>query len=102
MRLEHESEKKVKKEVLHIIGKYLDLNVYKVFIFGSRVKDRGDEYSDIDVGIEGPKSIPAATMTYIEEDIENTPFLYKIEVVDFKRVAPDFYNVAKKYIEFIN
>ena len=102
MRLEHESEEKIKNEILRIMGKHLDLNAYKVFLFGSRVNGKGDERSDIDVGIEGSKEVPLAAMALIEEEIENSPFLYKIEVVDFKKVSPDFYNVAKQRIEPIN
>jgi len=41
MKLEHYSEKKLKKEIKEIkeiIGKYLDFKKYKIFFFGSRIK----------------------------------------------------------------
>ena len=58
MRLEYYPEEKLKKEILEIIKKYLDLKDYKVFLFGSRV--RGDSFprSDIDIGILGKKPVP--------------------------------------------
>lgn len=102
MRLEHESEEKIKGEILRIIGKYLDLRKYKVFVFGSRVTGKGNEHSDIDVGIEGQENIPLRAMLDIEDEIENLPYLYKIEVVDFKRVSPEFYATAKENIETLN
>jgi len=104
MRLEHYSEKKLKKQVKEIVGRYLDLKKYKIFFFGSRVK--GSKYlandrSDIDVGIEGPEAVPAEIMLNIEEEISNIIILYRIDIVDFRDVSEDFYKVAKQNIEII-
>ena len=101
MRIEFYPEKKLKKEILKIAGKYLDLNKYKVFFFGSRVKGGGDEHSDIDVGIEGTEEIPFGIMAQIQEDIDNLPILYKIEIVNFKNTSLDFRKVALRHIELI-
>ena len=87
---------------MEIIGKYLDLKKYKVFFFGSRAAGRGDERSDIDIGIEGKRPLPPGAILDIQEEIENLPTLYKIEIVDFSRVDARFKKVAKKHIEMIN
>jgi len=102
MKLEFYPEEKLKREVLNIAGKYLDLNKYRVFFFGSRITNKGTERSDIDIGIEGPEPLPSGTLSSIEEEIENLPILHKIEIVDFKKVSPDFYEVATQNIEIIN
>jgi predicted nucleotidyltransferase len=99
MRLEHYPLKKLKKEILGICGKYLDLKQYKVFFFGSRVSDAGDDRSDIDVGILGPE--PVFSITKIREEVENLPILYKIDVVDFKDTSEGFRKVALEDIELI-
>ncbi len=99
MRIEHYSIEKLKKEILEIIGKYLNLKEYRVFFFGSRVEGRGDEHSDIDIGIEGKKEIPYETISSIQEEIENLPTLYKIDVVDFKTVSDKFRNIAGQKTE---
>ncbi len=96
MRLEHYPVEKLKKEILAILAKHLDLSRYRVFFFGSRVAGKGTERSDIDVGIEGPEPIPAAAMLDIQEEIENLPTLYKVEIVDFHRVPPKFRDAALK------
>jgi len=101
MRLEYYPADKLKKEILEILGKYLDLSKYKVFFFGSRVRGNSDERADIDIGIEGPE-IPAYTKLEIEEELENLPILYKIDFVDFNNVDEDFKKIAKKYVEYIN
>jgi predicted nucleotidyltransferase len=101
MRLEYYPVDKLKKEILEILGKYLDLSKYKVFFFGSRVSGSGDSRSDIDIGIEGPE-ISAYAKLEIEEELENLPILYKIDFVDFNNVDEDFKKIAKKYVEYIN
>lgn len=102
MRLEHYPVEKLKREILAIIGKHLDLTKYRVFFFGSRVAGTGTDRSDIDVGIEGPKPISASAWMEIEETIENLPSLYKIEIVDFKHISPKFRKVALQTTEPLN
>lgn len=102
MRIEHYSLPKLKQEIAAITGKYLNLSEYKIFFFGSRVSGKGNEHSDIDIGIEGPLPISPEIKSKIEDEIENLPTLYKIEIVDFKRVSSKFRSVAMQNTEFIN
>ena len=101
MRLEFYSAEKFKGEAKNIVGKYLDFDQNKVFLFGSRVTGKGNERSDIDIGIEGVEEISRQIMAKIKEDFESLPILYKVDVVDFKKVSPDFYNLAKQDIEML-
>ena len=100
MRLEHYPLDKLKKEILAIIGKHLNLDLYRVFFFGSRVTGKGTERSDIDVGIEGPPILPRVWFD-IREAFENFPILYKIEIVDFNNISPRFRDVALQDTEEI-
>lgn len=102
MNIEFYPAEKLKKEIKEITGKHLDPLSFKVFFFGSRV--RGDNFprADVDIGVEGPKEIPAKIKGEIEEEIEKIPTLYKLDLVDFKTVSPDFKSEALKYIEPIN
>lgn len=102
MRIEHYSTQKLNKEVSDIIGRYLDLSKYKIFFFGSRVSGKGNDRSDIDIGIEGPLPISSEVKSNIEDEIENLSTLYKIEIVDFKHVSSEFRSVALQNIELIN
>jgi len=118
MRLEHYPLEKLKKEILEIVRKYLDINCFKIFFFGSRVNPvrnktqtasaisngvngKADERSDIDIGIEGPDPISLEVIAQIKDEISNLPTLYHIDIVDFKSVDEDFYKVAKQKIELI-
>lgn len=102
MRLEYYPLDQLKKELLYIIGKYVDLETHRVFFFGSRVTGKGDERSDIDVGIEGPKKIPFESLAKIESEVDGLPMLYKIDVVDFKSTSDKFKKVSNEAIELIN
>lgn len=102
MKLEHDSVEEVKKEILKILGRHLNLKQFKVFFFGSRVEGKHFERADIDIGIEGPQRLPAEIKLEIEEELENLPFLYKIDFVDFREVSARFREVALQHIEAIN
>lgn len=101
MNLRHYPAEKLKADLLAIVGRRLDLTRYKLFFFGSRVANKGDEHSDIDVGIMGPGPVPAQAMDEMKEDIENLPILYKIDLVDFDALPEDFKQVALAKIEEI-
>jgi len=102
MRLEYYSERRLKAQILEIVGRYLDLRFYRIFIFGSRVSAFNSERSDIDIGIEGPKEIPGNIRIEIAEDLEDLPILYKFDVVDFSKVTPEFRKEALKNAEYVN
>ncbi len=102
MRLEHENLAELKAKILEIIAKYVDLKTHQVFFFGSRVTGRGDQYSDIDVGIEGEEPVGLSKISQIREDLEDLRTLYKIDVVDFADVSDSFRQTAKAKTEIIS
>ena len=99
VKLKHYPIKKLEKEILDIIGKYLDLKEYRVFFFGSRVSGEGDVRSDIDIGVKGRRPVPTKAWLEIKEEIERLPILYKIDVVDFTEASKDFRDVALQSIK---
>lgn len=101
MNLQHYPAEKLTAALLAIVGRRLDLAKYRLFYFGSRVTNKGDDHSDIDVGVEGPAPVPAAIFDDIKKDLENLPVVYKIDFVDFASVSEDFKKVALARIEVI-
>jgi len=101
MKLEFYSENKLKKEILEIVSKHLNISRYKIFFFGSRVNGDNFPRADIDIGIEGPEKLPIKAKLKIEEDLDNIPTLYKLELVDFNTVSEKFQKEALKYIEYV-
>ena len=104
MFIKHIKEEKIKNKLKKIIGKYLNLDEYKIFFFGSRVAnaDKVSDRADIDVGIKGEDTVDPIKLEKIREEVKDLPVLYKIDIVDFKRVDEDFQKIALKHIEPIN
>jgi len=86
--------KKIEKEIKEIIFRFLNPKEFQVFIFGSRASGKSKRYSDYDVGILGKKPVPASTIVLIEEAFEESDLPYKVEIVDFSLVSPEFRKVA--------
>lgn len=101
MNLEYYSVKKLKEEIIQIIGKYLDSSLYRIFFFGSRVRGDNSIRADIDIGIKGPKTIPAGIKVLIEEELEQISILYKIDFVDFSNVSQKFEQEALNSVEYV-
>ena len=99
MELEFYSVDKLKRQIVEVIEKHLNLSDYKIFFFGSRVNGKANERSDIDVGIKGENEIPFKIMAEIKNEISDLPILYKIDVVDFMALNKDFSDVAEKEVE---
>ncbi|MCH7613726.1 MAG: nucleotidyltransferase domain-containing protein [Candidatus Marinimicrobia bacterium] len=85
------------KSIAKIVQEELSNN-YKLFLFGSRVKDTCDEKADIDIGILGDGKLSAMQMLSIKDKIEEIPTLLKIDFVDFAAVGDDFRAVALKQV----
>jgi uncharacterized protein len=81
-----------------IVRRHLPDPSYCVFLFGSRATGTAHPRSDIDIGIEGPAAVPGAVLAAIEDEIDDAPTLYTIEIVDFARVSEAFRRVARERI----
>ncbi len=78
-----------------IIRRHLPGAAHKLFLFGSRASGGAHARSDIDIGIEGPEPVPYETLADIIEELEESPTLYSIDLVDFRCVPEEFRQVAQ-------
>ena len=81
-----------------VIRRHVTDSAYRVFLFGSRATGSARDRSDIDIGIEGPAPVPRAALAAIQDELEEAPTLYTIEVVDFLRLPEKFRRVAEPRI----
>ncbi len=79
---------------IEIVRRHLPDPAYRIFLFGSRARGTAHERSDIDIGIEGPGPAPYETLASILADIEESPTLYTVDEVDFRRVPEEFRELA--------
>lgn len=92
----------IKKYVLPIVNKYLDLATYRLFVFGSRATGTAEPTSDIDIGIQGPRPVPRHLLAALREDIKETPLIYKVDIVDISSVSSNFRHLATNNARIIN
>ena len=83
--IQHPSE--AARHAAAIVRRHLPDPSYRVFLFGSRATATAHARSDIDIGIEGPAAVPAAVLAAIEDELDEAPTLYTVEIVDFARVS---------------
>ena len=81
-----------------VVRRHLPDPAYRVFLFGSRATGTARDRSDIDIGIEGPVPVPRQALAAIEDELEEAPTLYTVEIVDFARVSESFRRVARDRI----
>ena len=81
-----------------VVRRYVPDPAYRVFLFGSRAAGSAAERSDIDIGIEGPAPVLQSALAAIQDELDEAPTLFTIDVVDFTRVPEKFRRVAQQRI----
>ena len=85
----------------NIVLKHIDVQNYKVFIFGSRAVGNVSKFSDLDIGVIGTKPLDPRTIFEMEHELEESLVPYKVDIVDFFNVDEAFKKMAlKKIIEW--
>lgn len=70
------------------------LHNYKLYIFGSRVKNRAKKYSDIDLAIDFQELTPQ-TKSKLEATFDNSTLPYEIDIIDLNSIDDKFKNLIK-------
>ncbi len=89
----------LRRAIRESVQKFLDLERYQLFIFGSEASGVADRRSDIDIGILGPQPVPSATMQHIREKLETLRTLRPFDVVDLSAVGESFKAEALEHAE---
>ena len=74
---------------------FVDENV-KIILFGSRARNDNHSTSDVDVGLIPRERLDKKKVLLLEEEVERMNLPYKVEIVDFSKVARDFSEEAIK------
>ena len=80
----------LRKAIRGSVEKFLDLERFQLFLFGSAATGVAERRSDIDIGILGPEPVSGAIMQKIREELETLRTLRVFDVVDFSRVDESF------------
>lgn len=88
-------------EMKTIIANYLDLQKYRLFLFGSRSEGTNRQFSDYDLGVLGPKKVSARDLALMSADLDDSNIPYRVEVVDFQNVSESFRRLAMKKVKYL-
>lgn len=91
-------DQKAAQILKRIVRTYLPDNSYKTFVFGSRATGTNRAFSDIDLGIEGPKSLTPQEYIRIQNALEDSDIPYHVDLVDFKNVSEEFKRISQRNI----
>lgn len=95
-------QKKYVDQIKKILWQHLDKTRDKAFIFGSWAIGDNRKFSDIDIGIESKKSLPAGMIGRLQAAFEVSDLPYRVDVVDFNIAGKQFVQVAKNKIIKLN
>lgn len=85
-----------------IVLKRVPLDEYAVFLFGSRADKSFHGRSDIDIGVWGYKSLSTSIKLDLEQDLEDSDIIFKVDLIDFNQVSKDFIKEATNTIQIWN
>lgn len=78
-----------KKILTQILSKY----PYQFYAYGSRVKNQAKKYSDLDICFYG--EIPWNILSHIQEDLEESDLPFKVDLVAWEWMGPEFQELIK-------
>ena len=89
----------LRKAVREAVGKYIDLGVCELFVFGSEARGAASPGSDIDIGIRAPQPLAKHTIQRIRDELEKIRTLRVFDVVDLAAADPSFREQALQNAE---
>ncbi|MBI4812213.1 nucleotidyltransferase domain-containing protein [Candidatus Falkowbacteria bacterium] len=78
---------KYQKRIKKSIAKHLKKGV-KVFIFGSAAESKN--FNDVDIAIMSKRKVDELKLSLIREDLENSTFPYKVDIIDLNKTERKF------------
>ncbi len=94
----HKRDKKTRRNeyrkiVFDIVQKYLP--ECKIYLYGSRARDKNREGSDIDIALDTGTQIDRIILGNICSDLEDSDLPVSVDVIDVASVSTDFLNTIK-------
>ena len=82
----------IKDEYLQWIVQTIQQEISKptIYAFGSRVTGTAKQYSDFDIAVDASEKIPLLSLSTIEEQFADSDIPFKIDLIDWHRITPEF------------
>lgn len=73
----------------------------EVRAFGSRAAGTAKRHSDLDLAVVGKQRMALKTMHRLEEAFEESDLPFRVDVLDWNAISPDFRDIIEKQYEVI-
>ena len=87
------------EKIRSILGKHVPQ--CEVRAFGSRVDWTAKDYSDLDLAVVASAKLSNDTLRHLKEAFEESDLPFRVEVLDWHAISPDFQKVIEKEYEVI-
>ena len=84
------TENKYIGQLKKMVLDYFKHDNVKIILFGSRGRGDNNRQSDVDIGIMPRGVLCASKITLLRDKVERANYPYKVEIVDFRDVSPQF------------
>lgn len=74
----------------------------EVRVFGSRITNKFKKFSDIDIALVSKTKIDLATLSLIKSDFEESNLPYRVDILDWNMITPEFQKIIEKKYEILN
>ncbi len=68
----------------------------KIFIYGSRVKNKALKYSDVDIAVKCPTKISFEKILKLKAYFEDSTFPYQVDLIDLDNISEKFLSMIKE------
>lgn len=62
------------------------------FVFGSRVSNKAEQYSDFDIAINNQHPLKLSELSLVKEKFAESNLKFSMDITDFQSVSQDFKN----------
>lgn len=80
-----------RKLIIDLVQKYF--SKCDLIAFGSRVSGHAKLHSDLDIAVKSDQPLDLTAWALLEEDLANSELPFKVDVVDYQRVAAEFQSI---------
>lgn len=74
----------------------------EIFVYGSRVQGRAQEYSDVDIALKCPAEIDFQKILRLKSLFHDSTLPYKVDIVDLRTLNERFLNIIQPDLYKIN
>jgi predicted nucleotidyltransferase len=62
----------------------------EVYLFGSRIDDIAQKYSDLDILVKMDTVVPLKKLSKLREAFDLSDLPFKVDIIDWHRITPEF------------